>query len=326
MREMTVRPESWAVTKPFVISKFTSTSAEVVVVEIGDGNLTGRGECERTDFYEPDYPDVVAAIEAARPAIEAGADNDELQTLMPPGSARNAVDCALWDLRAKYAGMPAWRVANLEPPGHCVTVFTISLGTPEAMARDAAEAAGRPILKLKLGGEGDIERVRAVRAAAPDARLTVDANEAWTPDMVLPTIDALAALGVEMVEQPLAIADDAYLATIEHALPIAADESCRDLGSLERIAGRYDLINIKLDKTGGLTEALALAKAGREAGLGIMLGCNLGTSLAMAPAMVLANQARYIDLDGPLLLAEDRVPGLVFEGSTIHPPEPALWG
>ena len=326
MRVMTVRPESWPVTKPFVISKFTSTSAEVVVVEIGDGALTGRGECERSDFYEPDYGDVVAAIEAVRPAIEAGAGRAELQTLMPPGSARNAVDCALWDLRAKSDGVPAWQAAGLDSPGPCITVFTISLGTPEAMARDAAEAADRPILKLKLGGEGDIERVEAVRAAAPNARLSVDANEAWTPDMVLPTIDALAALGVEMVEQPLAIADDAYLGTIEHALPIAADESCRDLGSLDRIAGRYDLINIKLDKTGGLTEALALAEAGRAAGLGIMLGCNLGTSLAMAPAMLLTNRARFVDLDGPLLLAKDREPGLVFEGSSIHPPEPALWG
>ncbi len=326
MREMTVRPESWPVTKPFVISKFSCTSAEVVVVEISEGNLTGRGECERTDAYEADYPDVVAAVEAARPAVEAGASRAELQSLMPAGSARNAIDCALWDLQAKYDGMPAWRVANLEPPEHCVTVFTISLGTPEEMARDAAEAADRPILKLKLGGAGDIERVSAVRRAAPEARLTVDANEAWTPEMVKPYIDALAGLGVEMVEQPLAIADDAYLGTIERALPVAADESCRDLSSLDCIVGRYDLINIKLDKTGGLTEALALAEAGRAAGFGIMLGCNLGTSLAMAPAMVLANQARYIDLDGPLLLARDRKPGLVFEGSTIHPPEPALWG
>jgi L-alanine-DL-glutamate epimerase-like enolase superfamily enzyme len=190
----------------------------------------------------------------------------------------------------------------------------------------ATRAADRPVLKLKLGGEGDIERVRAVRAAAPNARLSVDANEAWTTDMVLPYIDAMAELGVEMVEQPLAFADEGYLRTIERALPVAADESCRDLSSLERIKGCYDLINIKLDKTGGLTEAIALAKAGRDAGLGIMLGCNLGTSLAMAPAMLLAGQARFMDLDGPLLLAKDRDPGLTFEGSTIHPPDPALWG
>jgi L-alanine-DL-glutamate epimerase-like enolase superfamily enzyme len=325
MREMTVRPESWPTAVPFVISKMTCLAAEVVVVELRQGNMVGRGECERTDAFE-DYPDVVATIESARHAIEDGASRLDLQALMPSGSARNAIDCALWDLQAKFDGMPAWRVAGLEPPEHAVTVLTISLGTPEGMAAAAKAAADRPILKLKLGGEGDIERVRAVRDAAPNARLSVDANEAWTTDMVLPYIDAMAELGVEMVEQPLAIADEGYLRTIECALPVAADESCRDLSSLERIKGCYDLINIKLDKTGGLTEAMALAKAGRDAGLGIMLGCNLGTSLAMAPAMVLANQAHFIDLDGPLLLAKDREPGLVFEGSYIHPPEPALWG
>jgi L-alanine-DL-glutamate epimerase-like enolase superfamily enzyme len=325
MRTVTVRPESWPVTVPFVISKGAWTTAEVVVVELRQDGMVGRGECERTDALE-DYPDVVAAIDAMRGAIEDGASRLDLQSLMPTGSARNAIDCALWDLEAKIAGQPVWQLADLGPPVSAVTVLTISLGKPADMAAAATRAADRPVLKLKLGGEGDIERVRAVRAAAPNARLSVDANEAWTTDMVLPYIDAMAELGVEMVEQPLAIADEGYLRTIERALPVAADESCRDLSSLERIKGCYDLINIKLDKTGGLTEAIALAKAGRDAGLGIMLGCNLGTSLAMAPAMLLAGQARFMDLDGPLLLAKDREPGLTFEGSTIHPPDPALWG
>lgn len=325
MRQMTVRPESWPVTVPFVISKGAWTAAEVVVVELRQNGAVGRGECECTDAFEP-YPDVVAAIEAMRGAVEEGANRHDLQTLMPSGSARNAIDCALWDLEAKTTGKPVWQIAGLEPPVSAVTVLTISLGSPHDMAAAAKAAADRPVLKLKLGGDGDIERVRAVRAAAPDARLSVDANEAWTPDMVLPYIDAMAELGVEMVEQPLAIADQGYLATIERALPVAADESCRDLGSLETIKGCYDLINIKLDKTGGLTEALALAQAGRDAGLGIMVGCNLGTSLAMAPAMMLAGQASFMDLDGPLLLTEDRAPGLTFDGSTIHPPEPVLWG
>ncbi|MFP6744579.1 MAG: N-acetyl-D-Glu racemase DgcA, partial [Alphaproteobacteria bacterium] len=323
MRQMTVRPESWPVTVPFVISKFSCTTAEVVVVELRQDGVVGRGECERTDAFEP-YPDVVAAIEAVRGDIEEGASRLDLQELMPSGSARNAIDCALWDLEAKTTGKPVWQIADLEAPVSAVTVLTISLGSPEDMAAAARAAAERPVLKLKLGGDGDIARVRAVHAVAPHSRLSVDANEAWSTDMVLPYIDAMAALGVEMVEQPLAIADQGYLATVERALPVAADESCRDLSSLESIEGCYDLINIKLDKTGGLTEALALALAGRDAGLGIMVGCNLGTSLAMAPAMMLAGQACFIDLDGPLLLTEDRAPGLTFEGSTIHPPEPTL--
>jgi L-alanine-DL-glutamate epimerase-like enolase superfamily enzyme len=326
MREFTVTPESWPVEGEFIISKGACTTAEIVVVEIAEDGFIGRGECERTDSFEPGYPDVAAAIEAARPAVEAGVECAELQSLMPSGSARNAIDCALWDLAAKRAGSPAWKLAGVEQPEPCLTVLTISLGTPEVMARDAARAADRDILKLKLGGEGDIERVKAVRAAVPEMRLTVDANEAWTPDMLPRYLDALAPLCIEFVEQPLPIAEGHHLDGLARPIPIAADESVRDLTSLDAVVGRYDIINIKLDKTGGLTEALALAAAGRAAGLEIMLGCNLGTSLAMAPAMLLTNGARMVDLDGPLLLREDRVPGLRFEGSLIHPPEPALWG
>ncbi len=326
MRELVVRPESWPVAGVFTISKFSCTTAEVVVVELREDGVTGRGECERTEAYEKGYPPVVAGIETARAAIEGGAGGEELREIMPPGSARNAVDCALWDLAAKRSGAPAWRLAGVVEPGPCTTVYTISLDAPETMAAAAAKAAGRPILKLKLGGEGDIARVRAVRAAAPDARLVVDANEAWTPAMLRDYPAELAKLGVEMIEQPLPAAADDALDGLDCPLPVAADESCRDLGSLARVAGRYDLINIKLDKTGGLTEALMLAEAARKAGLGLMLGCNLGTSLAMAPAMLIAGQMRLLDLDGPLLLARDRTPGLRFEGSLIHPPQRELWG
>ncbi len=326
MRTLTVTPESWPVEGEFIISKGSCTTAEVVVVEISEDGVLGRGECERTDSFEPGYPDVLAAIEAMRPAIEAGVGGEELQTLIASGSARNALDCALWDLAAKRARVPAWRLAGVSEPEPCLTVLTISLGTPEVMARDAAKAAGREVLKLKLGGEGDIERVKAVRAAVPEMRLTLDANEAWTPEMLPRYLEALAPLCIEFVEQPLPIADGHHLDGLERSIPLAADESVRDLSSLEAVIGRYDIINIKLDKTGGLTEALALAEAGRGAGLEIMLGCNLGTSLAMAPAMLLTNGARMVDLDGPLLLTKDRVPGLRFEGSLIHPPEPALWG
>ena len=326
MRSLTITPESWPVDGEFIISKGSFTSAEIVVVQIEEDGAVGRGECERTDRYEPGYADVVAAVEAARPAIEAGVGLEELQTLMPSGSARNAVDCALWDLAAKRAGVPAWRLAGVPKPEPCLTVLTISLGAPEVMARDAARASSREVLKLKLGGEGDIERVAAVRAAVPGMRLTVDANEAWTPEMLPRYLEALAPLCIEFVEQPLPVAAAHHLDGLESPIPLAADESVRDLTSLEAVAGRYDIINIKLDKTGGLTEALALAEAGRAAGLEIMLGCNLGTSLAMAPAMLLTNDARMVDLDGPLLLTGDRTPGLRYEGSLIHPPETDLWG
>ena len=327
MRNFTVTPESWPLEGEFIISKGACTAAEIVVVEIADEDgFVGRGECERTDKFEPGYPDVVTAIEAMRSPIETGVEREELQSLMPSGSARNAIDCALWDLAAKRADIAAWKLAGAPEPEPCLTVLTISLGSPEIMARDAARAAGRVILKLKLGGEGDIERVAAVREAVPKMRLTLDANEAWTPEMLPRYLDALAPYCIEFIEQPLPIAEDHCLDGIARPIPIAADESVRDLESLEAMVGRYDIINIKLDKTGGLTEALALAEAGRAAGLDIMLGCNLGTSLAMAPAMLLTKTARMVDLDGPLLLAEDRKPGLRFEGSLIHPPEPELWG
>ena len=326
MRKLVIRPESWPLDGTFAISNFSCTTAEVVVVEIHEDGLVGRGEAERTDAYEPDYPDVAAEIREARSAIEAGTNREELLSIMRSGSARNAIDCALWDLEAKRAGERAWRLAGLAPPAPCQTAYTIGLGTPREMGQAAAKAAHRPILKLKLGGEGDRDRVRAVREAAPNSRLWADANGSWSAELLPRLLPELAALGVELIEQPLPVGADEALAGTIRPIPIVADESCLDRTSLDAVIGRYDIINIKLDKTGGLTEALRLIVAGREAGLGLMLGCNLCTSLAVAPAMLIAGQARFVDLDGPLLLARDRSPGLLFEDSLIHPPEARLWG
>ena len=327
MRRYTVRPESWALKEPFVISKLTQYSAEVAVVEIEEDGVTGRGECERADVFEPHLPDVLAALKAARPHVEGGVGRMELLAAMPAGPARAAVDCALWELEAKQAGKRVWELAGLEPPGPLTTAFTLGLDTPEAMAAAAARNAERPLLKLKLGGEGDIERVAAVRAAAQNARLVVDANEAWTPHMLEPYIAALGELGVELIEQPLPRGADCALAQVERNVPVCADESCHDRASLPALEGLYDFINIKLDKTGGLTEALLLAEEATAMGLRLMVGCMVGTSLAMAPAMLVGGLAhRFVDLDGPLLLARDREPGIEIANSIMQPPGPEVWG
>ena len=255
-----------------------------------------------------------------------GLDRSRLQDVWPPGAARNALDCAFWDLEAKRSGRRAWQLAGLDPLQPVVTAFTLSLDTPDAMGRAAAEAAERPLLKVKLDGEQVVERLTAVRHHAPDARLVVDANEAWTPQLFAEVAPTLAGLGVEMIEQPLPAGADQALAGLERPVKVCADESCHDKRSLPSLKGLYDMINIKLDKTGGLTEALKLKAAAETEGFGIMVGCMLATSLAMAPALLLAQGAEVVDLDGPLLLAEDRVPGLRFDDSLIHPPEPELWG
>lgn len=326
MRRLRAREERWALREPFVISRMRQDVAEVVVVEIEHAGVIGRGECDACLDGLMTEP-VLPAVEAVRAAVEAGAGRADLLSLMPAGPARNAVDCALWDLEAKRCGRPVWALAGLPAPGPVETVLTIGLGTPDAMARTAARNRDRPILKLKLGRrEGDLERVAAVRAAAPGARLSVDANTGWTRAQLASCLPRLAELGVVLVEQPFPPGEDALLDGIARVLPVAADESCTDAGSLEPLIGRYDLVNVKLDKTGGLTGALALVEAARAAGLGIMVGCNLGTSLAMAPALLLAGSASLVDLDGPLLLTRDRVPGLRYAGSVIEPPDRALWG
>lgn len=327
MRHYNIRTESWPLKEPFVISRLTQHTAEVAVVEITENGITGRGEGERADLFEPHLPVVLDALEKARTEIEAGADRLALLDIMPPGPARAAVDCALWDLEAKKSNRPVWELAGLQQPEPLTTAFTISLGTADVMAAAAAKNADRPLLKLKLGGEGDIERVAAVRAAAPKVRLIVDANEAWTPALLESHMEQMAALGVELIEQPLPRGKDAALAGIPHNVPICADESCHDRGTLKDVVGLYDFINIKLDKTGGLTEALLLAEEATAKGLGLMVGCMVGTSLSMAPAMLVAGLAkRFIDLDGPLLLARDCTPGIRYEGSIMHPPPRDLWG
>ena len=322
---LTVRRESWPILGAFTISRGSRRQAEVVVVELSDGTRRGWAECVPYPRYGETVAGVIAELEAERPAIEAGIGREGLRDRMAPGAARNAVDCALWDLEAKQAQRPAFEIAGLPAPAPMVTAFTISLAAPGEMAA-AAAAADRPLLKLKLGGAGDVERVAAVRAAAPESRLIVDANEAWRPAMLADHLPAMAEFGVELVEQPLPADADAALAEIDHPVPICADESFHGGATLAGLRARYEFVNIKLDKTGGLTEALRVARDARVQGLGIMVGCMVATSLAMAPAVLLGGFADVVDLDGPLLLARDRTPALTYVGSVIHPPEPELWG
>ena len=315
--------ETWPIAGAFVIARGAKREATVVVARVSDGAVVGRGECVPYARYGETVDGVRDAILAMRDAL---ADRASLLRQMPAGAARNALDCALWDLDAKRSGAPAARLAGLAPLGPATTAYTISLDAAEAMAAKAAAAARTmPLLKLKLGGAGDAARLRQIRAACPGARLIADANEAWTPEL-LPSLMAVAAeTGVELIEQPLPAGADAALAG-PRPVPVCADESLHDRAGLAALAGRYDAVNIKLDKAGGLTEALALAADARARGFKIMVGCMVSTSLAMAPAMLLAQGADWVDLDGPLLLAQDREPALRYEGALVHPPEPALWG
>jgi L-alanine-DL-glutamate epimerase-like enolase superfamily enzyme len=331
MPRLSVRHESWPLSGGFTISRGTRTTAEVVVVELSLGEAdarvaSGRGECVPYARYGESVAGVVAAIESLRARIEDGLDRLGLQRALPAGAARNALDCAFWDLEAKRAGHPVWQLIGASAPAPVTTAYTLSLDTPEAMGRAAAENASRPLLKLKLSGPDDLARIEAVRASAPTARLIVDANEGWSLDDYVELAPKLAVLGVDLIEQPLPAGKDAALAGMRRPVPVCADESCHDSASLAGLAGRYDVVNIKLDKTGGLTEALRLKDAARSQGYGIMVGCMLATSLAMAPATLVAQGARFVDLDGPLLLERDRPEGLTYEGSLLHPPEPALWG
>ena len=328
MARLSVRRESWPLAGSFTISRGTRTTAETVVAELADseGTALGRGECVPYAHYGETVEGVIAAIEGLGPAIAEGLDRIGLQELLPPGAARNALDCAYWDLEAKRTGQPVWQLCGLPPLETVTTAYTLSLDTPEVMGRAAAENAARPLLKLKLAGPGDLERVEAVRANAPQTQLIVDANEGWTVDDYVELAPRLSALGVALIEQPLPAGQDAGLAGLNRPVPVCADESCHATDSLAELAGRYDVVNIKLDKTGGLTEALKLKQAALDAGYQIMVGCMLATSLAMAPAILVAQGVDFTDLDGPLLLKTDRPGGLRFEGSTLYPPEPALWG
>ena len=325
-RALSVGAETWPIAGRFTISRGSRTEARVVVAEIAEGDAVGRGECVPYPRYGESVEGAIEQIEGLRGVIADGLDRAALQSALPPGAARNALDCALWDLEAKRSGRPVWRIAGLAEPGPLVTAYTLSLDSPDAMAETAAANAHRPLLKLKLDGERVVERVAAVRQAAPDARLIVDANEAWTAELLADAAPALAALGVEMIEQPLHADADAALDGMARPVPLCADESCHDSATVAGLAGRYDLVNIKLEKTGGLTEALKLADAAEAAGFGLMVGCMIATSLAMAPATLVAQRARFVDLDGPLILARDREPGIAYEGSTMAPPPAVLWG
>ncbi|MGE3829414.1 MAG: N-acetyl-D-Glu racemase DgcA [Parvibaculaceae bacterium] len=323
---LTVERESWPIAGSFTISRGSKTVAEVVTVTLTRDGVSGRGECVPYARYNETVDGVVAGLEAARGAIEDGLSREDIPKHIAPKAARNALDCALWDLEAKQTGKPVWQLAGLPEPKPVITAYTLSLGTPEAMGEAAARASERPLLKLKLGREGDEERLIAIRRNAPKARLIVDANEGWSIEILPRRLAACAEAGVELVEQPLPAADDGALSGLKRAVTVCADESAHGLDSLPALAGKYDAINIKLDKTGGLTPAIALARAAQAQGMTVMIGCMLATSLAMAPAMLLTPLARVVDLDGPLLLKEDRVPGIRFEGSLMHPPQPALWG
>ena len=323
--DLSVRIERWPLERAFTISRGAKTEAVVVIAELEDGHR-GRGEAVPYARYGETPEGVAAAIEALRPALRNGLDRAALQDALPAGAARNALDCALWDLEAKRASRPVYQLAALPPPKPLVTAYTISLADPETMAQAAACASARPLLKVKLGGADDVERIAAVRRAAPNAELIVDANEGWSESNLERNLAACAEAGVMLVEQPLPQGHDAKLAQIARTIAVCADESVHDRASLGALSGKYDAINVKLDKTGGLTEALALATEAERRGFVIMVGCMVATSLAMAPAMLVAQRARIVDLDGPLLLAKDRPHGLRFEGSVAYPPEPTLWG
>jgi L-alanine-DL-glutamate epimerase-like enolase superfamily enzyme len=318
-----VTRESWPIRGAFRIARGAKREAEIVVAEVATQGHIGRGEAVPYPRYGESVESVLAQCAAVPPDVT----RDILQQILPAGAARNAVDCALLDLEAKITGRRAQEILGLPPPRAARTAFTLSLDTPEEMgkAAGAAAAKGYALLKLKVAGAGDVERVAAVRAAAPRARLIVDANEGWTAnDLVL--IPALAGLGVALIEQPLPAGEDEALKHLESPVPICADESCHTRADLPRLAGRYSHINVKLDKAGGLTEAASLAREAKARGFGIMIGCMVATSLAMAPATFLAPLADFVDLDGPLLLEKDRDPGLFYEGDLVHPSSPDLWG
>ena len=314
--------ETWPIAGTFVISRGAKREAAVVVATVSDGTHTGRGEC--CPYVR--YGETVGGVRDAIAAVGSIASRAELADRLPAGAARNAIDCALWDWEAKHACVSAASLAGVPPPRAVTTAYTISLGSPEEMAAKAVAARAMPLLKLKLGGAGDAERLGAIRAACPDTRLIADANEAWTADLLPELMAAAATARVELVEQPLPAGDDAALAGLERLVPVCADESLHTRAGLAELASRYDAVNIKLDKAGGLTEALALASAAREAGLLVMVGCMVATSLAMAPALLIAQTADWVDLDGPLLLSRDRQPGLRYDGALVYPPTAELWG
>lgn len=323
---LSTRIETFPLRKHFTISRGTKTETILVTADIAADGVCGRGECGPNARYDETPASVVAQITSLSSDIANGLDRATLQGRLPPGAARNALDCALWDFEAKRTGRSVWEVAGLSEPGSVQTAFTLSADSPEAMAQDARANADRPILKLKMTGDDDLARVRAVHAAAPNAQLIVDANEAWDADVYRRMVPYFVTLGVALIEQPFPEGEDEGLRHLERPIPVCADESFRDASSAAGLVGKYDVVNIKLDKTGGLTAALEATSAARQSGFDVMVGCMVSTSLAMAPAFLVAQEARFVDLDGPLLLAKDRDPPIPIFGSTVMPPRQELWG
>ncbi len=319
---LTINRDVFPLAQVFTISRGSRTEAKVLSVKISRDGISGWGECVPYARYNETAASVSAQIESLPEAF----DRQDLYELLPAGAARNAVDCALWDLEAKQSNFRVWQLAGLPAPGPEITAYTLSLDSPEKMRAQAAEHAHRPLLKIKLGTPDDMPRLEAVRAGAPHSDIIVDANEGWSADIYADLAPHLLRLGVKLVEQPLPAADDSALLGLDRPVPVCADESAHDRASLAHLAGKYDVVNIKLDKTGGLTEALALKREALAQGFEVMVGCMVGSSLAMAPATLVAQGALITDLDGPLLLAEDRAHPLHFDAAGVHPPSAALWG
>ena len=326
MRELLICQEDFSIAGAFAISRGTKTQARVVVCEIEEDGRCGRGECVPYARYGETVDSVSDAIERVKREIFGGADRARLQTLLPAGAARNAIDCALLDLETKLSGKPAHEILDLAAAAPVPTAYTISLDTPERMAQAALRAREYGLLKLKLGGDGDPERVAAVRASAPDAKLIVDANEAWNERSLYPNTGACLKAGVLLIEQPLPQADDELLRGFISPVPLCADESCHTRVSLTDLAGKYQILNLKLDKAGGITECLALAREAKALGFGLMLGCMVSSSLGIAPMMLLAGMADFVDLDGAALLSRDREHGLRYQDGMVYPPDRQLWG
>jgi len=324
--KLTAQHESWPLRTSFQIARGSKSSAETVCVLLDDGSHRGRGECLPYNHYGETVDGVIATIESLRDKLADGLNREGLQTALPSGAARNALDCAFWDLEAKQSGARIWDLLGMETPSNLTTAFTLSLDTPVAMNASAKENADRALLKVKLGGPEDLDCIKAVRKGAPNSRLILDANEGWSVETYNHLVPELERLNVEMIEQPFPAEQDDRLLDVARPIPICADESCHDAKSFDSLLGKYDIINIKLDKTGGLTEALKLRNKAVDAGMQIMVGCMVSTSLSMAPAMLLANDARIVDLDGPLLLAKDRKHAIVYRNSVMEPPAQALWG
>ena len=306
----------------FRISRGARTQAEVVTVTIEKDGVTGRGECVPYARYNETLESVIKQVES----LPADIDKETLQDTLPPGAARNALDCALWDFECKKRDQRIWKIAGIQVPEQKITAYTLSLDEPKNMFKQAEKNSNRPLLKVKLGTPNDMPRLEAVRKGAPNSEIIVDANEGWDAELYSQLAPELVRLGVKLVEQPLPADQDGDLIGLPRPIPICADESCHDRKSLEKLIGKYDFVNIKLDKTGGLTEALLLKNKALEAGFKIMVGCMVGSSLAMAPATLIAQNATFVDLDGPLLLAHDRRHGLLYDESWVHPPSKDLWG